>query len=163
MLITINHLVRTKLPSIMDVQCLSTTAGEAAPFRRLLPAHGHPKLASLSSSTAQEWYMEKRHLPALQDFLRRLEARNIERPFRGITSDGKVDDGLFQYASDEGAPAVAMMQSASNLIGLLSPKQKEDTVFSSVEADEIRIWSNPEFYVNPGRRLKATYRKEINR
>ena len=123
----------------------------AAPFRRLLPPKDWARIESLSSSTARQWYDDKKDIPALQNFLKRLEAQNVTQPFKGFTSDGNIVGGLFNYAADEGAPTAAMVESATKLLRMLSRKQTETTVFDSVQDDTIRIWSNPEFYVNLGK------------
>lgn len=122
----------------------------SAPFRKLLPPHDYPKLSSLSSSSARQWYNDKKELPALKDFLERLEAQNLKTAFTGFTTDGKVVPELFNYALEEGAPIDAMVEAATKLLKLLSADQIRETLFGSVTDDEIRIWSNPEFYVNPG-------------
>jgi hypothetical protein len=124
-----------------------------ASFRRLLPPPAWPKLTTLSSSSAQQWYDDKKTVPALVDFLARLEAKNLERPFVGITSDGHVIPGLFEYSIDEGAPVAAMCEAADALLSMLSVQQEHDTVFTSVFDDNVRLWSNPEFYINPGKLL----------
>jgi hypothetical protein len=134
---------------------MSTQSDQTASFRRLLPPQGWFKTKGLSSSTAQQWYEDKKDIPALQDFLGKLRAESIPRPFHGFTSNGNVVDGLFQYAPDEGAPTAMMVKSVSKLLRQLSPRQKARTVFDSVEDDMFRIWSNPEFYVNPGRLFEA--------
>ncbi|KAJ9614971.1 hypothetical protein H2200_001045 [Cladophialophora chaetospira] len=134
----------------MATVSLSSRAAETASFRRLLPPKDWPKIKSLSTSTARQWYEDKKDVPALQQFLRKLEVPNIPRPFVGFTTDGKVIDKLFQYAPHEGAPTAAMIDNVAQLLRLLSPEQKACTMFESVEDDMIRIWSNPEFYVNPG-------------
>ncbi|KAF9774728.1 hypothetical protein IL306_007244 [Fusarium sp. DS 682] len=126
-----------------------------APFRRLLPAPDRPQLAGLSSSSAREWYESRRRVPELFDFLVRLEAENLEKPYIGITSDGHVIPDLFDYTVDEGAPVAAMCEATNAMLSILSVQQENDTVFPSVLDDNIRLWSNPEVYVNPGE--QATY------
>jgi Protein of unknown function (DUF3500) len=131
----------------------ATASGETSqlsPFRHLLPSKDWDKIENVSTSSARQWYEDRKNVPALKDFLASLKLENINRPYRGFTSDGTVIDGLFHYADDEGAPVHAMVGSALSLISVMSPAQKERTLFDSVEADEIRIWSNPEFYVNEG-------------
>ena len=128
----------------------SANTPTTAAFRRLLPPPNWPKVSTLSSSNAQEWYRDKKDLPALKQFLGRLEAASLETPYVGLTTDGEVIPGIFNYASSEGAPTSAMFQTATALLELLWSEQKETTCFASVTDDAIRIWSNPEFYVNPG-------------
>ncbi|KAF5227656.1 hypothetical protein FANTH_14709 [Fusarium anthophilum] len=121
-----------------------------ASFRRLLPAPDRPQLAGLSSSSAREWYESRMKVPELFDFIERLEAKNLEKPYIGITSDGHVIPDLFDHTVDEGAPVAAMCEATNALLSILSVQQENDTVFPSVLDDNIRLWSNPEVYVNPG-------------
>jgi len=137
----------------MTVLDILTESPQAAPFRALLPPEGHPKLTALKSSTAREWYESKRDLPELQAFLQKLELKSLSRPYKGFTSNGKVIEGVFQYDAAEGAPIGEMVEKPTNFLDLLSPKQRKSTLFPSVEQDEIRMWSNPDFYVNPGKKI----------
>jgi Protein of unknown function (DUF3500) len=121
-----------------------------APFRDLIPPPGHPRIKSLPGCNALEWYEQKKSAPELAWFLKRFPIENLDKTYRGITADGHVREGVFNHASDEGAPVEAMVTATENLLSLLSPEQKTATMFTSVEADEMRIWSNPELYVNPG-------------
>jgi hypothetical protein len=143
---------------------MSINTDQMASFRRLLPPKDWYKTRSLSSSTARQWYEDKKDVPALEHFLRKLEAQNVPSPFKGFTSDGNVVDGLFQYAPDEGAPTAMMVKSASKLLRSLSAKQRASTVFDSLEDDMFRIWSNPEFYVNEGKpfQFKTASESAIN-
>lgn len=120
-----------------------------ASFRSLLPPKGWPKIRTLSSSSATEWYENNKDLPQVKDFLDSLMLENIG-PWKGFTSDGQMKLGVHDYKDDEGAPVREMTEAALNLISKMSDGQKSATIFESVEADELRIWSNPEFYVNPG-------------
>jgi len=68
------------------------------------------------------------------------------QPFKGITSDGRVEPGLFKL-TDEGfrsAPAVA---AARALLSGLTDKQRE-RVQHDIDAPEWRGWYNPEWLVN---------------
>jgi hypothetical protein len=87
----------------------------------------------------------------LPSFLQKLEAQGIPRPCKELTADGQVIDGLFNYPADEGALTAAMLKGAARLLGHLSPEKKATTVIDSVDDDLMRIWSNPEFHVNPGK------------
>jgi hypothetical protein len=128
----------------------SVMTANTASFRRLLPPRDWAKTEGLSMSTASQWYENKKDVPALQEFLSKLKAENIPRPFKGLTTDGFVLDKLFQYAPNEGAPTTRIVKSTKRLISILSPDQIKTTMFDSVDDDYMRIWSNPEFYVNPG-------------
>ena len=81
----------------------------------------------------------------------RLNAKHIENPFKGFTTDGVVKEDVFTFADDEGAPTEAMVTAITNLISILSNEQLEASTFDSLDVDEFRMWSNPELHVNPGR------------
>ncbi|KAJ9639556.1 hypothetical protein H2199_006591 [Coniosporium tulheliwenetii] len=120
------------------------------PFRELIPPPGHPRIKGIEHCNALEWCESRRQIEAPAWLINRLAAANLEKPYKGFTSNGHVEEGVYHYAEDEGAPVEAMTEAAEALLGLLSAKQRKETQFESVEADEIRLWSNPELYVNPG-------------
>jgi hypothetical protein len=75
------------------------------------------------------------------------------QPYFGITSDGNRESGLYQI-KDEGAPTEQLVATAQELLAALSP-QERSFVHYSVDAQEWRVWSNPEFLFNPcGLRLE---------
>ena len=55
-----------------------------------------------------------------------------------------MKEGLYHYAEDEGAPIGKITEATTALLSLLSPNRKSSTIFESVDADEFRLWSNPE-------------------
>jgi hypothetical protein len=125
-----------------------------APFRRFLPEKDHPRYQALPKSTAEQWYTAHRDLPQVKSFLEGLEFRNLDRPYFGFTTDGNITNP-FGYAPDEGAPTKAASAAIEALLSLLSIEQQSATCFEDVEADELRMWSNPEFYINPGKKSKT--------
>ncbi|KAJ7793787.1 hypothetical protein B0H14DRAFT_3559090, partial [Mycena olivaceomarginata] len=120
------------------------------PFREIIPRPDHPKIAGISRHNALSWCQSRREIEAPSWLINRLEAKHLERPYKGFTVDGNVQDGLYQYADDEGAPVEAMVSAANALLGILSPQQQTEVSKGSVDDDEFRLWSNPELYVNPG-------------
>jgi hypothetical protein len=139
-----------KLKNMRNSTTASPRSRAVAPFRDRIPPPGHPKIKSLPGCSASDWYEQKKEVPELAWFLKRFPIENLDKTYIGFTTDGDVREGLFKYASDEGAPVEAMVAATENLLSLLSPEQNTTTMFESVEADEMRIWSNPELYVNPG-------------
>lgn len=71
-------------------------------------------------------------------------------PFRGFTATGIVEDNVYRYADDEGAPTEDVAEKVRNLLNLLSPEQMTAVECGDVRNDEFRLWSNPELYVNAG-------------
>ena len=66
--------------------------------------------------------------------------RYLSTPFKGITTDGKIVPGLFALRS-ESAPTREILKAASELLGQLSPGQKE-IVCLPLESRERELWQN---------------------
>jgi len=122
----------------------------AVPFREIIPKPDHPKIKGVDKCNALEWCDSRRQIEAPAWLINRLEAKSLDKPLKGFTTDGEVKKGVYHYAQDEGAPVEAMKTAADALLGLLSLEQKKATQYASIDADEIRLWSNPELYMNPG-------------
>jgi hypothetical protein len=78
--------------------------------------------------------------------LLRLWADLLAEPFRGITADGVVRDGLFELA-DEGFDPAPALAAARALVGTLSEDERS-AIAHPLDADEWREWYNPEWLVN---------------
>lgn len=113
--------------------------GKATPFRDFIPKPDHPRIAGISSHTALSWCESRRAIPEPGWLINRLHRDNIP-PFVGFTSDGKVVEGLYNYAEDEGAPVEAMVEAAEALLARLSAEEKERTECGSLLGDEFRLW-----------------------
>lgn len=86
---------------------------------------------------------------ALVGWWRKLHAE----PFRGISTDGHVEPGLYRVA-DEGAPIEETVRAAKVLLERLNERERA-ALLHAVDAVEWRLWSNPEFLFNPcGLRLE---------
>jgi hypothetical protein len=96
------------------------------PFREIIPRPDHPKIAGISRHNALSWCQSHREIEAPSWLINRLEAKHLERPYKGFTVDGNVQDGLYQYADDEGAPVEAMVSATNALLGILSPQQQTE-------------------------------------
>jgi hypothetical protein len=127
------------------------SSGAAVPFRNLIPDPSHPKIAGIASHDALSWCESRRKIPAPAWLINRLDAKNLEKPYVGFTTDGQVRKGVYTYADDEGAPVEEMVRAAEALLSVLEEGQRKvGVLFDGVDADECRLWSNPELYVNPG-------------
>jgi hypothetical protein len=122
----------------------------SVPFRQIIPPPGHPKIVGIESSNALDWCESRRQIPAPAWLIDRLEAKNLEKPLNGFTATGVVEKDVWHYAEDEGAPVEEMKGAAESILAALSAEQRSTVEHDSVYADEIRLWSNPELYVNPG-------------
>lgn len=122
----------------------------AVPFRDIIPSPDHPRVAGIANHTALSWCESRRQIEAPAWLINRLDAKNLERPYKGFTTDGTVKEGVYEYAEDEGAPTEEAIAATEAFLKLLSPEQKKEVSFASVTDDEFRLWSNPELYMNPG-------------
>lgn len=68
-------------------------------------------------------------------------------PFRGITTDGHRQDGLFSLG-EHGAPTLAMVDAAMNLMAVLSSTERE-ALLLPLDARQWRRWNNTEMYLYP--------------
>jgi hypothetical protein len=79
---------------------------------------------------------------------RRAEAAGLQEPFKGITTDGTVREGLFPVRST-GVSTAPVAQAADAFLNGLDDAQRKKTVFG-VDDDEWRKWMNQHFYVRQG-------------
>jgi hypothetical protein len=140
------------IPSASGISQLDdpTVTSATVPFRDIIPNPDHPRIAGISSHTALSWCESRRRIEAPAWLINRLDKRNLE-PYTGFTANGKVEQDVYQYAENEGAPTEAVAEKVRELLELLSPEQKSAVECGDVRSDEFRLWSNPELYVNPGR------------
>ena len=122
----------------------------AVPFRDIIPSPSHPKIAGISDHDALSWCESRRQIEAPAWLINRLEKKNLEIPYKGFTTDGTVVEGLYDYAEDEGAPTEEAVKATEALLGNLSRDQRKQVQSGEITDDEIRLWSNPELYMNPG-------------
>lgn len=73
----------------------------------------------------------------------------------GFTT-GVVREGVWEFEGDEGAPTEAAVGMVERLVGILGEGWREVVWGGEVESDGIRLWSNPELYVNPGKQTLLT-------
>lgn len=122
----------------------------AVPFRDIIPSPDHPRIAGIHNHTALSWCDSRRQIEAPAWLINRLEAKNLEKPLRGFTANGTVEEGVYEYAKDEGAPTKEVITEVQRLMEVLSEEQKKEVMYGEVDDDEFRLWSNPELYMNPG-------------
>jgi hypothetical protein len=116
------------------------------PFRQFIPAPDHPKVAGLAEVSAEAYGRRVLQIPFIRDWTEHWR-RLYEAPFVGITTDGRARPGLFERRSN-GAPAREMVAAAHRLIGAADPAARGRLLYP-LDAPEWRLWSNPEFYINP--------------
>jgi hypothetical protein len=76
------------------------------------------------------------------------ETAGLNEPFRGITTDGKVQPGLFKLAAS-GVSTEPVRVAADAFLHALAPEQRAKTVFP-IDDDEWRKWMNQDFYKRQG-------------
>ncbi len=76
------------------------------------------------------------------------ETPGLADPFKGITTNGQVEPGLFAVKST-GVSTAPVRQAAESFLAALSPEQRRKTMFD-VKNDEWRKWMNQSFYVRQG-------------
>lgn len=123
----------------------------AVPFRDIIPSPTHPRIAGIADHDALSWCESRRQIEAPAWLINRLDGKNLEKPYKGFTSDGKVREGLYNYAKDESAPTEKVIAKTEALLNILSAEQKKAVQFGDVTDDDFRLWSNPELYMNPGK------------
>lgn len=118
-------------------------------FRQHLHDLNTPRFTTAAKQTAYEYVKDmkdNRHPPWLYDLTKVWEKLEAE-PYKGVTNDGKVREGLFS-AKDEGFDTEVVVKKVQELYGELSEEQK-DKVSYPINAREWRAWSNPEFLLRP--------------
>ncbi|KAL9090834.1 MAG: hypothetical protein Q9159_001775 [Coniocarpon cinnabarinum] len=134
----------------MSVESNKTT-GE---FRAYLPDLTTPRFVDLAKSSAHD-HVQSFHQYSRPPWLKALYdhwQRQLEAPFKGVTTDGHVRPGLF-HLQDEGVEIENIVASAQKLMGLLDDAQRTKLCYH-VDSPAWRTWSNPEFlFSNKGIRL----------
>ena len=77
-----------------------------------------------------------------------IENKGLAEPFKGITTDGNVQEGLFGLHST-GVSTEPVRKAAVAFLESLDDEQREKTKFS-INDDEWRKWMNQDFYVRQG-------------
>ncbi len=78
----------------------------------------------------------------------RAEAEGLADAFRGITTNGTAEDGLFSIRSTDVSTA-PVAEAARRFLTSLSAEQRDRTTYP-VDDDEWRKWMNQHFYVRSG-------------
>jgi hypothetical protein len=127
----------------------------SAGFRAHLPDLSSPRFTTAAKQNVYEYaksMQDNRAPPWLYD-LTKVWEKLLSEPYKGVTNDGSVRQGLFE-ARDEGAPVEGAVKKAEELLGSLDDEQKKKILYP-INAREWRAWSNPEFLLRPfGLRLE---------
>ncbi|KAL4806518.1 hypothetical protein BDV18DRAFT_152034 [Aspergillus unguis] len=104
----------------------------------------HVRVRGLARTDPETYSSQALSRPAVQEIVSKWTA-NLERPFYGITTDGKKREDLFKRV-DEGAPVDEMVARANRITALLSPSELHQ-VSNQIDSENWRKWSNPEFLI----------------
>ena len=85
---------------------------------------------------------------ALPPDVRRLGTKGLAEPFKGITTNGTVEPGLFPVQLDRRLDR-AVRKAAEAFLAALTQEQRAKTTFP-VDDPEWRKWMNQHFYVRQG-------------
>ena len=115
-------------------------------FRQFLYAPDHPRTAQLRGLDAYAYAPVARHdefTGGLIDGWKKL----YKQPFKGVTSDGHLIEGLYPLGDldpADRAPVEAMVAAAEALLDVCDPEQRSK-LCHDVDAPEWQTWANPEF------------------
>ena len=106
-----------------------------------LPPPGESKIAG---ATPREHAQARLKSPRAQDLFGTW-AKLAAEPFRGITTDGRVQPGLFRLEPAD-APVTQMVEAARALTARLTPDQRARACFAA-HSEQWWRWQNTELYV----------------
>ena len=115
------------------------------PDFRPFVSHTHPKVVDVQGRDARQHAEAALANPIARDHILKPWAEMYERPFVGVTSDGKLVPGLYALEPN-GAPTEAMIAATLDVLGQLSAEQRASASFP-VDAREWRRWNNTEMYI----------------
>ena len=76
------------------------------------------------------------------------EQKGLAEPFKGVTTDGKPQPGLFAIRST-GVSTTPVRKAVENFLRVLTPEQQAKTRFP-IDDSEWRKWMNQHFYIRQG-------------
>ena len=100
-------------------------------------------LAVAVAAAAQQSFQERRRAQSAE-----ADKRGLAEPFKGLTTNGSIEGGLFAIRST-GVSTAPVQKAATAFLAALTAGQREKTTFG-VEDDEWRKWMNQHFYLRQG-------------
>jgi hypothetical protein len=83
-----------------------------------------------------------------RQFSANMEKTGLAQPFKGITTNGTIQPGLFDVRST-GVPTAPVRTAADALLAALTPDQRKAILFR-IDDEEWRKWANPHIYFRQG-------------
>ena len=95
------------------------------------------------AAAAQQSFQERRKAQSAD-----AEKRGLAEPFKGLSTNGSLEPGLFAIKST-GVSTAPVQKAATTFLAALSAEQRAKTKFG-IEDDEWRKWMNQHFYLRQG-------------
>ncbi|KAK5072599.1 hypothetical protein LTR64_004926 [Lithohypha guttulata] len=125
-----------------------TTQFPESAYRKHLPDLDIPRFQIMHKQNAHQYadaFKQHGHPPWLHALYMHWLSL-LKEPFRGVTTDGNVQSGVYQV-QDEDVPIESIVKSVNELVDLLSEEQR-NTIFYHIDDPKWRTWSNPEFLLS---------------
>lgn len=138
-----------------QLQRKSSLESASAAFRAHLPDLSTPRFTIAGKQDVYEYakFFQDNHAPPWLFKLTEAWVNLYQEPFKGVTNDGKVRQGLFE-TKDEGVNIEHIVERSQDLFRVLDEKQRERLNYP-INSNEWRAWSNPEILLRPlGLRLE---------
>ncbi len=114
-------------------------------FRPYVPTLEYPRVAAFQGRDAYQHGDAGLANPLPQELLFKPWDQLYAQPFKGITTDSNVIEGLYQLQS-QGLDSAPLVQAAHDLLGALSAENQKKLRYP-IHAKEWRRWNNTEMYV----------------
>ena len=112
--------------------------------KRLILAAGFAALIVVAYSQAPAGSFAER----AREMSRKYENEGLASPFQGVTTNGKLEPGLYAIRST-GVTTEPVRKAADAFLAALTGEQRRKTMFP-VDDDEWRKWMNQDFYIRQG-------------
>ena len=123
---------------------------QTAPAAQQLPPDAQAAAASktlnVPQPTTYQQYLDLWHNPAYHS--QTVEKQGLAEPFKGITTNGKVEPGLFSIKST-GVSTEPVRKAAEAYMASLTPEERKRTIYG-INDDEWRKWENIDDYFRQG-------------
>jgi hypothetical protein len=138
-----------------DLQKKTSFENASSAFRAHLPDLNTPRFTTAAKQDVYEYakFFQDNHAPPWLFDLTQAWKNLYEEPFKGVTNDEIVREGLFEVR-DEGVDIANVVVKAEEMLSKLDDEQKSKSKYP-INGKEWRAWSNPEMLLRPfGLRLE---------
>jgi hypothetical protein len=141
--------------AMTSLQPTSSFEQMSSSFRQHLHDLSNPRFTTAAKQDVYEYarFFRDNHAPPWLFDLTRAWAKLYDQPFKGVTNEGTVQEGLYEVRDEEFDVSNAV-EKADGLLAVLDEPQKQKLCYP-LNAREWRAWSNPEILLRPfGLRLE---------